>query len=172
VIVIDEARGERTRRYELRVKGVTGTFCAEYFAVDVVETAPEKSLIEWSIRMPNGHERSLSTEEYSGGLLDLATLQHAFRHGAATAVGWGVTFRDIVPVEGMKEAVDDIAGSLEQLRRKLQDVESDASELPAAARTALDDAVRMAESLPIRVAALQGMVTRVKPVTDPRGRHG
>jgi hypothetical protein len=83
-----------------------------------------------------------------------------------------VTFRDIVPVEGMKEAVDDIAGSLEQLRRKLQDVEVDASELPAAARTALDDAVRMAESLPVRVAALQGMVTRVKPVTDPRGRHG
>jgi hypothetical protein len=70
VIVIDEARGERTRRYELRVKGVTGTFCAEYFAVDVVETAPEQSLIEWSVRMPNGHERSLSSEEYSGGLLD------------------------------------------------------------------------------------------------------
>jgi hypothetical protein len=84
----------------------------------------------------------------------------------------GVTLCDIVPVEGIEEAVDDIAGSLEHLRRRLQEVDSDAREQPAAAGTALDDAVRMAERLPIRVAALQGIVTRAMPVIDPRGGHG
>jgi hypothetical protein len=169
VHVIDGADADhnRTRRYELRVAGVTGTFCAEYFTVDVLEGGVDDCLVEWSVRMPNGEELLLHAEERQGGLLDLETLRYAFRHAVSRALGWGRTFRDIVPAPGMTEAVVDIADALRKIALQLQAVEPYAGDLPAEAGAALGEALRTARNLPIHVAEFEELFARVKPVGPP-----
>jgi hypothetical protein len=165
----DVLSDERSRRFELSIKGLTGIFCAARFIADVSETGPDRCFIEWSVRLPNGYARSLAVEKYDGGILEPKTLRRAFQGIGPHANGWGITFNGITPADGMTEEVFAIAAATENAMARLEKVRLHADHLPSEARSALEEALSELKNVRAHRSALDARIDRLKPVDmDPQ----